>query len=279
MRVVERIDQVQAFVRSVGRSTVGLVATLGGLHAGHRSLVERALAAGDTVVATLFLNPTQFSDAADLASYPRTRAADLALFRDAGASLVFAPPVRTMYRPGCDTTVAPGRVAERLEGAARPGHFRGVCTVVAKLLNIVTPARAYFGQKDAQQVAVLRRMVADLDMDVDLVVCPTVRDRDGLALSSRNALLTAEQRARAVAIPRALAACRARFRAGERDAEALRAVLRDRLAGTVDPEYASVADPETMTELDTVARPAVASVAARVGAVRLIDNVPLEPAG
>lgn len=278
MRVVERIDQVRAFVRSVGRSTVGLVATLGGLHAGHRSLVERARAAGDTVVATLFLNPTQFSDAADLASYPRTRDADLALFRDAGASLVFAPPVRTMYPPGCDTTVAPGRVAERLEGAARPGHFRGVCTVVTKLLNIVTPARAYFGQKDAQQVAVIRRMAADLDIDVDLVVCPTVRDRDGLALSSRNALLTAEQRARAVAIPRALAACRARFRAGERDAETLRTVLRDRLAGTVDPEYASVADPETMTELDTVARPAVASVAARVGAVRLIDNVPLEPA-
>lgn len=278
MRVVERIDQVRAFVRGAGRPTVGLVATLGGLHAGHRSLVERAAAAGDTVVTTLFLNPTQFSDAADLSSYPRTRDSDLALFREAGASLVFAPQVRTMYPPGCDTTVAPGRVAERLEGAARRGHFRGVCTVVAKLLNIVTPARAYFGQKDAQQVAVLRRMVADLDMDVDLVVCPTVRDRDGVALSSRNALLTAEQRARAVAIPRALAACRARFRAGERDAGTLRAALRDRLAEAVAVEYVSIADPDTMAEVDTVTRPAVASVAVRIGSVRLIDNVPMEPA-
>ena len=277
MRVVERIDQVRAFVRGAGRSTIGLVATLGALHAGHRSLVEHARAAGDTVVATLFLNPTQFSLAADLASYPRTRGADLELFRDAGAALVFAPSTQTMYPPGCDTAVAPGRVAERLEGAARPGHFRGVCTVVAKLLNIVTPARAYFGQKDAQQVAVIRRMVADLDIDVDLVVCPTVRDRDGVALSSRNALLSAEERARAVAIPRALAACRARFRAGVRDAEALRAVMRDLLRVTVELEYASVADPDTMDELDIVERPGVAAVAARVGAVRLIDNVPLTP--
>jgi len=277
MRVVERIDQVRSFVRGVGRSAVGLVATLGALHAGHRSLVEHARAAGDTVVGTLFLNPTQFSDEGDLDSYPRTREADLALFRDAGAALVFAPPARTMYPPGFDTTVVPGRVAERLEGASRPGHFRGVCTVVVKLLNIVTPARAYFGQKDAQQVAVIRRLVADLDLDVDLVVCPTVRDRDGVALSSRNALLTAEQRARAVAIPRALIACRGRFRSGERDAEALRAILRDRLRGTVDLDYVSVADPLTMMELDTVERPAVASVAARVGRVRLIDNMPLEP--
>lgn len=277
MRVVERIDQVRSFVRAVGRSTVGLVATLGALHAGHRSLVEHARAAGDTVVGTLFLNPTQFSETADLESYPRTRDDDLALFRDAGASLVFAPAVRTMYPPGFETTVLPGRVGEPLEGAGRPGHFPAVCTVVAKLLNIVTPARAYFGQKDAQQVAVLRRMVTDLDIDVELVVCATVRDHDGVALSSRNALLTPEQRARAVAIPRALEACRARFGAGERDAEELRAVLRDRLRGSVDLEYASVADPDTMAELETVDRSGVASVAARVGGVRLIDNVPLEP--
>ena len=277
MRVVERIDQVRSFVRAVGRSTVGLVATLGALHAGHRSLVEHARAAGDTVVGTLFLNPTQFSEEADLESYPRTRDGDLALFRNAGASLVFAPTVRTMYPPGFDTTVLPGSAGERLEGAGRPGHFRGVSTVVAKLLNIVTPARAYFGQKDAQQVAVLRRMVADLDMDVELVVCPTVRDPDGVALSSRNALLTPEQRARAVAIPRALEACQGRFRSGERDAGALRATLRDCLRGRVDLEYVSVADPDTMAELDDVERPAVASVAARVGDVRLIDNVVLEP--
>ncbi len=277
MRVVERIDQVRSFVRAVGRSTVGLVATLGALHAGHRSLVEHARAAGDTVVGTLFLNPTQFSEEADLESYPRTRDGDLALFRNAGASLVFAPTVRTMYPPGFDTTVLPGSAGERLEGAGRPGHFRGVSTVVAKLLNIVTPARAYFGQKDAQQVAVLRRMVADLDMDVELVVCPTVRDPDGVALSSRNALLTPEQRARAVAIPRALEACQGRFRSGERDAGALRATLRDCLRGRIDLEYVSVADPDTMAELDDVERPAVASVAARVGDVRLIDNVVLEP--
>lgn len=278
MRVVARIDQVRSFVRAVGRSTVGLVATLGALHAGHRSLIEHAHAAGDAVVGTLFLNPTQFSEAADLESYPRTKKDDLALFRDAGAALVFAPTVQTMYPSGFDTAVLPGSAAERLEGVGRPGHFRGVCTVVAKLLNIVTPARAYFGQKDAQQVAVLRRMVTDLDMDVELIVCPTVRDPDGVALSSRNALLTPEQRARAAAIPRALEACRGRFRSGERDADALRAVLRDRLHGTVDLEYVSIADPGTMAEMDNVERPAVASVAARVGDVRLIDNVVLETA-
>lgn len=277
MRVVERIAQVRSFVCSVGRLKIGLAATLGALHAGHRSLVEYACAAGDTVVGTLFLNPTQFSDDSDLDSYPRTREADLELFRDAGASLVFTPPMQTMYPPGFDTRVIPGGVANRLEGASRPGHFQGVCTVVAKLLNIVTPARAYFGQKDAQQVAVLRRMVADLDMDVDLIVCPTIRDHDGVALSSRNVLLTAEQRARAVMIPRALAACRRQFRSGERDANALRALLHDCLRGTVNLEYVSVANPDTMAELDTVQRSGLASVAARVGNVRLIDNVLLEP--
>lgn len=228
MRVVEQIHQVRSFVGSVGRLKIGLAATLGALHAGHCSLVEHACAAGDTVVGTLFLNPTQFSDDADLNSYPRTREADLELFRDAGASLVFAPSVQTMYPFGFDTRVVPGRMADGLEGTSRPGHFQGVCTVVVKLLNIVTPARVYFGQKDAQQVVVLRRMVTDLDMDVDLIVCPTMRDHDGVALSSRNMLLTIEQRARAVVIPRALQACRRLFRSGERDANVLRAFLCDR---------------------------------------------------
>nr|ADI19387.1 panthothenate synthetase [uncultured Spirochaetales bacterium HF0500_06B09] len=275
MTVVERIDQVRAFVQNSGQSTIGMVATLGALHAGHRSLIEFARAAGDTVVATLFLNPMQFNSDNDIDSYPRTRDADLKLLRDAGAALVFAPSVETMYPPHCDTAVVPGHVAKRLEGMKRPGHFQGVCTVVAKLLNIVTPARAYFGQKDAQQIAVIRRMVSDLDMDVTIVICPTVRDSDGIALSSRNILLSPKERSRAVVIPRALEACREHFRAGERDAEALRVILRERLSNTVDLEYASVADPDSMDELDTVTQQGIASVAARIGTVRLIDNVPL----
>lgn len=275
MRIVEQIDQVRSFVRHAKGATIGLVPTLGGLHAGHRSLVEHARSAGDTVVATLFLNPTQFSNEKDLISYPRMREADLELFRNAGAELVFTPSQEIIYPPGCNTTVVPGRAAERLEGAARPGHFRGVCTVVAKLLNIVSPTRAYFGQKDAQQVAVIRHMIIDLNMNVDLVVCPTIRDHDGVALSSRNSLLSSEERTRAVTIPRALAACQARFHAGVRDAETLRTVMRDRLHGMVELEYASVADPNTMDELDFVERPGLALIAAHVGAVRLIDNVPL----
>ena len=277
MRVVHKIDQVRSFVREIGRSTIGLTATLGALHEGHRSLVEYACAKGDTVIGTLFLNPSQFADDDDLESYPRTLEEDLKLFRDAGASLVFTPLVSTMYPPGFDTTVMPGRIAKSLEGASRPGHFQGVCTVVTKLLNIVTPARAYFGQKDAQQIAVLRRMISDLDMDVDLIVCPTMRDQDGIALSSRNVLLTAKQRSRAVAIPQALEACRRQFYSGEKDAETLRSLLRDRLRSTVELEYVSIADPDTMEELDIVQRPCLASVAVRVGKVRLIDNVLLEP--
>lgn len=274
MRVVERIDQVRAFVRNSGQPTIGMVATLGALHAGHRSLIELARAAGDTVVATLFLNPMQFNSDKDLASYPRTRDTDLELLRDAGVALVFAPSVETMYPPHCDTTVTPGRVAQRLEGM-RPGHFRGVCTVVSKLLNIVTPARAYFGQKDAQQIAVIKHMVSDLDMDVTIVTCPTVRDRDGLALSSRNVLLSTEERARAVAIPRALETCLKHFHAGERNAETLRVILRKQLCSAIDLEYASVADPDSMDELYKVTQQGVASVAARIGAIRLIDNVQL----
>lgn len=274
MRVVEQIDQVRAFVRNSGQPTIGLVATLGALHAGHRSLIEFARSAGDTVVATLFLNPMQFDSDKDLASYPRTRDADLELLQDAGVALVFMPSVETMYPPHCDTAVTPGRVAQRLEGM-RPGHFRGVCTVVSKLLNIVTPARAYFGQKDAQQIAVIKRMVSDLDMDVTIVTCPTVRDRDGLALSSRNVFLSAEERSRAVAIPRALETCLEHFRAGERNAEALRVILRKKLCSAIDLEYASVADPDSMDELYKVTQQGVASVAARIGAVRLIDNIQL----
>lgn len=255
---------------------LGLVPTMGWLHAGHRSLIARARAECATVAVSIFVNPRQFGDPADLARYPRSEARDLALCAEEGADLVWAPAVDDVYPPGFDTTVAVGAVARPLEGAARPGHFEGVATVVAVLFGLVRPDRAYFGMKDAQQLRVISRMADDLALTT-VVPCPTVREPDGLAMSSRNVHLSPAERAAAPVLHRALAAGRASHAAGERDAEAIRAAVRAVLA--TEPlarvEYVSLADDATLEELTRVERPALLSLAASFGTTRLIDNVSL----
>jgi pantoate--beta-alanine ligase len=272
MKLLTTVAEMRAARAAVG--DLGLVPTMGYLHEGHLSLMARARADGGPVAASIFVNPTQFGPNEDLARYPRDLPRDLALLEAAGVDLVFAPEPAEIYPPGFDTAIVIGGVTEGLEGAVRPGHFAGVATVVAKLFNIVQPTRAYFGQKDAQQSVVIRKLVRDLDMPVQVIVAPTVREPDGLALSSRNSYLTAAERAQAPGLYRALCAAKAAFDGGERDAEALRAAMRQELDGfTVD--YVSVADADTLRELDRVEGPALASLAARLGTTRLIDNIPL----
>lgn len=254
---------------------IGLVPTMGYLHAGHLSLVARARAECPAVAASIFVNPTQFGPNEDLSRYPRDLPRDLELLEAAGVDLVFAPEPSEMYPPGFDTQVRVGGITEVLEGAARPGHFSGVATVVVKLLNIIQPTLAYFGQKDAQQCVVIRKLARDLDLPVDVVIAPTVREADGLALSSRNRYLTPPQRAVAPAIFQGLSAAQRLFDAGERDGEILRQAIRAVIAAQPDlkVDYVSVADPETLRALPTVQQQALASVAARLGATRLIDNL------
>ena len=257
---------------------LGFVPTMGYLHAGHLSLVRRAKAECGAVAVSIFVNPTQFGPSEDFARYPRDPERDLALLRKAGADWVFLPDVETMYPPGATTFIDVGAVATMLEGAVRPGHFRGVATVVAKLFNIVQPSRAYFGQKDAQQCVVIRRMARDLDMAVEVVVCPTVREPDGLAMSSRNAYLKPAERQAAGVVYRALCAAEARYASGEQDAEALRKTMRTVLATVPHAgiDYVSVADPEALTELDGIGpKGALLSLAVRFGGTRLIDNIVL----
>jgi pantoate--beta-alanine ligase len=260
------------------KRTLGLVPTMGCLHQGHLSLVERAREENETLVVSVFVNPAQFGPQEDLATYPRDMERDMALLEGRGSDIVFAPPAEEMYPPGYDTWVVVDRLARRLEGEARPGHFRGVATVVAKLFNIVRPDRAYFGQKDGQQAAVIKRMASDLNMGVQVAVLPTVREPDGLAMSSRNIYLTPEQRKAAPALYRALSRVRELWQGGERDAERLRREARaaleaEPLVEAID--YVSVADAETLEELDTVDRPTMVSLAVRIGRARLIDNVVL----
>ncbi len=275
MQVLSTVAAMRAARREVG--TLGLVPTMGFLHRGHLSLVERALAECGTAAASIFVNPTQFGPHEDLGRYPRDLPRDLRLLEQAGASLVFVPEPDEIYPPGFATRIDAGQVAEPLEGAVRPGHFAGVATVVAKLLNIVQPDRAYFGQKDAQQSAVIRRLVRDLDIPVQVVVGDTVRDPDGLALSSRNTYLTAEQRARAPALHRALLTAEALFAAGERSAAVLRTAVLTALGPTDElaVDYVSVADPDTVAEIEQVADRALLSLAVRLGRTRLIDNIVL----
>ena len=257
--------------------TVGLVPTMGAFHGGHHALMRAARAACDRVVVSLFVNPAQFDEAGDLAAYPRDEARDAAEAQELGVDVLFAPEAAEMYPPGFATSVRVDDLAEVLEGAERgPGHFAGVCTVVCKLLNIISPDVAYFGQKDAQQVAVVKRMVRDLDMPSRIDVLPTVREPDGLALSSRNVRLGPEDRARALALSRALLRAREAVQGGERDAERVRAGALAELAD-VAPEYLAVVDPISFSPLSTISGPALVAVAARVGPVRLIDNVILEP--
>jgi pantoate--beta-alanine ligase len=226
---------------------LGLVPTMGWLHAGHRSLMQRARADNATTIATIFVNPRQFNEAADYLRYPRNEARDLAICEEEGIDLVFAPDVDEVYPPGFDTTISVGAVARPLEGAARPGHFDGVATVVAILFNLIGAERAYFGQKDAQQVMVIRQMARDLAITTEVIACPTVREPDGLALSSRNVHLSAEERAAAPVLRRALLAGRARWEAGERSAEAIRESMRAELASEplASPHYVSEADGAT----------------------------------
>jgi pantoate--beta-alanine ligase len=250
---------------------------MGALHQGHASLIRRARAESATVVATIFVNPRQFNETADFEKYPRDEAADLAVAGQAGADIVFIPTVQEVYPAGFQTTVRVGALTEPLEGAARPGHFEGVTTVVAILLRLVGAERAYFGQKDAQQLLVVRRMALDLGIATEIVACPIAREPDGLAMSSRNVRLTPEQRAAAPVLRASLLAARTAYEAGERDGEALRAALREVVAAEplAVPEYVSCADLATLRELARVEGPALLSLAVRFGSVRLIDNDPL----
>ena len=277
MKTVRTIADLRAALngpRRAGRS-IGLVPTMGALHEGHLSLIRRARAACDEVVVTLFVNPTQFNESSDLAAYPRDEARDAALAAEAGGDILFAPTAGEIYPRGFATTVTVDEISAPLEGAERgPAHFAGVATVVTKLLNIAQPNVAYFGQKDAQQVAVIRRVVRDLDLPVRIEVGPTVREPDGLALSSRNVRLTRDDRARARALHRGLEAIRACHAAGERDATILAAIGRVAMAELgIEPEYLELVSPDTFATVPTVGeQPVLVAVAARVGDVRLIDN-------
>jgi pantoate--beta-alanine ligase len=253
--------------------TLGFVPTMGALHAGHVALVRRARAENASVAVSIFVNPLQFNDAADLARYPRTEEADARLLEQAGCDLLLLLGQDDMYPPGFQTRIDQPALAGVLEGAARPGHFSGVLTVVAKLLAIVQPSAAYFGRKDFQQTVLVRRLAADLDLPARIVVCDTVRDADGLALSSRNVFLSPADRARALGLVRALCAVESAFERGERDGPALEALLRRELLPLGSPpDYAVVVDPEDLSPR-AVARPGdVAVLAARLGQVRLIDN-------
>jgi len=282
MRVVTTREELRAARAGLGGAgEVGLVPTMGFLHEGHLSLVRRAAEENDATVVSIFVNPAQFGPAEDLAAYPRDLDHDLGLLAAAGVDLVWAPRVEDVYPAGFDTYVTPGGVADVLEGARRPGHFRGVATIISILFHLVAPRRAYFGQKDAQQVAVIRQLVRDLGLPVEIVACPIVREPDGLAMSSRNTYLTATDRPAALVLSRALRAAGQAWENGERDAEALRTIIREVLAAEprAKVDYVSVADPRTLAELGTVdpAVGALASLAVRVGAPRLIDNLVLAP--
>lgn len=274
MRVFTTIAEFRA-ARAALDGDLGLIPTMGYLHEGHLSLARRARAENRHVAATIFVNPTQFGPSEDLARYPRDLPRDLALLEAEGVELIFAPSVEEMYPPGFGVSIDVGPIATPLEGAARPGHFRGVATVVCKLFTITAPQRAYFGQKDAQQTLVIRRMTLDLNLPVELVICPTIREADGLAMSSRNVYLKPAERRAATVLIRALRATEQHFAAGERNGVALRAVMHDILAAEplARPEYVSVADLDDLHELDLVTNQALASLAVRIGATRLIDNV------
>lgn len=266
--------------RDAAVGSVGFVPTMGYLHEGHLELVRRARSENDLVVVSIFVNPTQFGPGEDYERYPRDEERDLRLLRECGVDAVYFPTPATMYPPGYQTWVTVEEVTQRLEGAARPGHFRGVTTVVLKLFNAVRPRRAYFGRKDAQQLRVIQRMARDLDLAVEIVPCPIVREADGLAMSSRNVYLAPAQRAAAPVIRRALLAAEAAFGAGERSAARLRHIVGETLASQTEGtlEYVSVADDETLEEIEgTITGPALVSLVARFGNTRLLDNTELYP--
>jgi pantoate--beta-alanine ligase len=276
MRVVFSPAEIQTTTRGLRRAgrSVGLVPTMGALHAGHLSLVHAARQRADVVVATIFVNPTQFGPGEDFGKYPRTLETDLQALSAAGCDLVFLPAAAAIYPPGFSTYVEPPAVAAPLEGVCRPGHFRGVATVVLKLFNLIAADFAYFGQKDYQQLLVIRRMVEDLALAIQIVACPTVREPDGLAMSSRNRYLSPAERQQAVALSQALLRAERLVAGGEKNGAALVAQMRKILAeaGISLVDYIALADPETLAEKPRVDGPAIALVAARVGNARLIDN-------
>lgn len=276
MQVIKTVSEFRVAERRVPRP-MGLVPTMGYLHEGHLSLVRRARADNATVSASIFVNPTQFGPNEDLAAYPRDMDGDLAKLEAEGVDLVFAPTLHEVYPPGFDTHVDVGKLAIKLEGASRPDHFRGVATVVCKLLTIVRPDNVYFGQKDAQQCMVIKRLNADLNLGAEVVVMPTVRDSDGLALSSRNAKLSDGDRDAALTLSRSLKLAREMYESENRDAEEIRVQMRKLIESEprTSVDYISIADAETLDELDTVDRSALVSLAVRVGDVRLIDNIVL----
>lgn len=277
MKVIETIGDMKKLRRRL-TEPVGFVPTMGYLHEGHLALVRRARAANPSVVVSIFVNPTQFGPQEDFSSYPRDTRRDLALLQKEGTDVVFMPSVAEMYPGQFDGWVEVGKVTERLEGASRPGHFRGVTTVCAKLFNIVQPTTAYFGQKDAQQAVVIKKMVTDLNMSLEIVTVPTVREPDGLAMSSRNTYLNPEERKAAVVLYQALSLAQRLWSQGETDAHRLRQemikLIQKQPLANID--YVSVADAETLDELDTVNPPALVSLAVKIGKTRLIDNVVLE---
>lgn len=272
LRTVAALRAELQATRTDGR-TIGLVPTMGAFHAGHVSLMERARAATDVVVVSLFVNPTQFGPGEDLGAYPRDEARDAEIAAATGVDVLFAPPVEEVYPDGFQTSVRVGALADPLEGAQRPGHFDGVATVVTKLLNMVRPDIAFFGQKDVQQALIVRRVVRDLDLPVAIEVCPTVREPDGLALSSRNAYLAPADRERAVALRRALDAAETAVAAGERDAVAVATAARSAMTPFgVEPEYLALVASDSLRPVDRIDGDVLVALAARVGPARLIDN-------
>jgi pantoate--beta-alanine ligase len=282
MRIVRTVAEVRAAVRDARSrgATIGLVPTMGALHDGHLSLVRAARAANDLVVMSLFVNPTQFGPSEDLAAYPRDEERDARLAEEAGVDVLFAPEVAEVYPDGFSTSIHIAGITDVLDGAARgAGHFDGVATVVTKLFQMVAPDDAYFGQKDAQQVLVIRRLVRDLDMPVRIVACPTVREADGLAMSSRNVYLDPAARQQATALNRALDAAERAVAEGRTDAAAVLSAASAVLSGAgIEPEYLELRSPDDLRELDRVEGAALLAVAARVGPARLIDNRILEAA-
>jgi pantoate--beta-alanine ligase len=275
MQVLTTVESFRA-AKAPLPGTWGFVPTMGYLHEGHLSLVKRARAENDHVAVSIFVNPTQFGPNEDLAAYPRDLQRDLSLLEPLGVDLVFNPPPEVMYPPNYQTYVTVEEVTKYLEGASRPGHFRGVATVVAKLFNIVGAERAYFGQKDAQQTIVIRRMVADLNLPIQIVICPTIREADGLAMSSRNTYLDADHRRAAPVLYRALTAAKHAFDQGERNGDRLRAILREVIEAEplAKIDYVSAADAITLQEAPQIdeTRGLLLSLAVRVGKPRLIDN-------
>jgi len=277
MKVVEKIDDMRRLRQQLAEP-VGLVPTMGYLHEGHLALVRQARTENSSVVVSIFVNPAQFGPQEDFEKYPRDHVLDLAILEKEKTDIVFMPSVTEMYPPQFNSWVEVSQVTERLEGASRPGHFRGVTTVVAKLFNIVEPTRAYFGQKDAQQLLVIKKMVADLNMDLEIITVPTVREPDGLAMSSRNTYLNPQERQAALVLYQALSLAQQLWSRGERDAGRMRrqmlALIKKQPLADID--YVSIADTETLDELDTISPPALVSLAVRIGKTRLIDNVVLE---